>query len=117
MARKDPQAASQTMQRAIEAKRLALGPTHPAVAESVLGLAAIHRASGRLAVAIELLLKELKFLMEEEKASSPGILTAPVMKHIIAHRLSAAAASSDYVLDQCERHSLFWCSVEWQCQR
>ncbi len=73
MARKDAQAASQTMQRAIEAKRLALGPTHPAVAESVLGLAAIHRASGCPTDAIELLQKETNFLMKEEKASSPGI--------------------------------------------
>lgn len=74
MAQKDSLAASQTMQRAIDAKRLALGPSHPAVAESVLGLAAIHRASGNTQDAVELLQKELKFLTKEGQASTPGDL-------------------------------------------
>ena len=65
------------MQRAVEAKRLALGPTHPAVAESVLGLAAIHRASDRTRDAVELLQKELNFLVGEGKASSPGNSEVP----------------------------------------
>lgn len=72
MAQKDTKAAAATMQRAVEAKRLALGPTHPAVAESVLSLAAIYRASGQARDAIELLQTELKFLTEEGQASSPG---------------------------------------------
>ena len=72
VAQKDMQAAGQAMQRAIEAKRLALGPSHPAVAESVLGLAAIHRASGQSQDAIQLLQKELKVFREEGQASSTG---------------------------------------------
>ena len=74
MAQKDSLAASDTMQRAIEAKRLALGPSHPAVAESVLGLAAIHRASGNTRDAVELLQNELNFLTKEGQASTPGDL-------------------------------------------
>ena len=65
------------MQRAVEAKRIALGPSHPAVAESVLGLAAIHRESGSSMDAVDLLQKELKFLTEEGQASSPGISLTP----------------------------------------
>ena len=77
MAQKDTKAAVMTMQRAIEAKRLALGPAHPAVAESVLSLAVIYRTSGQARDAVELLQKELKFLTEEGQASSPGDTQAP----------------------------------------
>lgn len=60
------------MQSAIEAKRLALSPSHPAVAESVLGLAAILRASGDRQAAIDMLQKELSFLTQQGQTSSPG---------------------------------------------
>ena len=77
MAQKDTDAAVVTMQRAVEAKRLALGPTHPAMAESVLSLGAIYRASGQARDAVELLQKELNFLTEEGQASSPGDSQTP----------------------------------------
>ena len=60
------------MQRAVEAKRLALGRTHPDVSEWVLDLAAIYRDSDRSLDAIELLQKELLYLTEEGQASTPG---------------------------------------------
>ncbi len=76
MARMDAQAAIQTMQRAIEANRLALGAKwnflNPALAESVLGLAAIYRKSGRSKDSVELLKKDLAFLTEGEERPSPG---------------------------------------------
>ena len=77
MANKNTEAACQAMERAIVAKRIALGPSHPAVAVSVVGLAAIHRASGSSSDAVNLLQKELNFLTEEGQASSPGNLLAP----------------------------------------
>ena len=67
----------QVMQKAVEAKRLALGPTHPDVTELVLALAAIHRESGGSSDAIELLQEELAVLTEEGKASTPGVSQAP----------------------------------------
>ena len=73
MARKDAQAASQTMQRAIESERLALGPTHPDVAKWVLELAAIYRKSDGSRDAIGLLQKELDSLTKAGQAASPGI--------------------------------------------
>lgn len=73
MARKDPQAASQTMQRTIESERLALGPTHPDVAKWVLELAAIYRESDRSRDAIGLLQKELDSFTKAGQAASPGI--------------------------------------------
>ena len=72
MAQKDWQAAGQTIQGAIEARRLALGPSHPAVAESMLRLADISQASGQSPDAIQLLQKELYYLAEEGQASSAG---------------------------------------------
>ena len=77
MARKDWQAAGQTMLRAIEAKRYALGPSHPDVAQSVLRLATIHCESGQHKDGIRLLQKELKFFTGEGQASSPGRYRAP----------------------------------------
>ena len=77
MAQRDTKAAVMTMQKAIGAKRLALGPIHPAVAESVLSLAVIYCASGQPRDAVELLQKEVKFLTEEGQASSPGDSQAP----------------------------------------
>lgn len=72
MALNDAEAADRTMQAAIEAKRLALGPGHPAVTESVLGLAAIKRAAGHGQAAIDVLQRELNFLNQNGPAASPG---------------------------------------------
>ena len=72
MALKDSEAAVRVMQSAVEAKRLALGPSHPAVTESVLGLAAIFRASGRNQNAIDVIEKELQFLTQEGLKAFPG---------------------------------------------
>ena len=72
MALQDSEAAVRGMQSAVDAKRLALGPSHPAVTESVLGLAAIFRASGRNSNAIEVIEKELQLLAQEEMKASPG---------------------------------------------
>ena len=72
MALKDSEAAVRVMQSAVEAKRLALGPSHPAVTESVLGLAAIFRASARSQDAIDVIEKELQFVAEEGLKASPG---------------------------------------------
>ena len=77
MARKDAQTAMQIMQKVVEAKRLALGPTHPEVTESVLALADIHCNSGDSSDAIELLQEELAVLTEEGKALTPGASQAP----------------------------------------
>ena len=77
MAQKDVLAASKTMLRAIEARRLTFGPDHRAVAESVKGLAAIYRASGRCARNVaELLEKDLRFLTKENRKEilAPGDL-------------------------------------------
>ena len=74
MALNDAEAADQTMQAAIEAKRLALGPGHPAVTDSVLGLAAIKRAAGHGQDAIDVLQRELTFLNQNGPAASAGEL-------------------------------------------
>jgi hypothetical protein len=74
MALNDAEAADQTMQAAIEAKRLVLGPGHPAVTDSVLGLAAIKHAAGHGQDAIDVLQRELTFLNEDGPAASPGEL-------------------------------------------
>ena len=72
MALKDSEAAVRVMHSAVEAKRLALGPSHPAVTESVLGLAAIFRASGRSRNAVEVIQNELQFLTQEGLQASSG---------------------------------------------
>lgn len=58
----------QIMQKAVEAKRVALGPTHSDVTGSVVALAAIYHKSGDSRGAIELLQQELELLTEEEMA-------------------------------------------------
>ena len=75
MALKDSEAAVRVMQSAVEAKRLALGPSHPAVTESVLGLAAIFRASGRNQDAMDVIEKEMQHLTQEGLQASPGELS------------------------------------------
>ena len=84
MAQKDVLAASKTMLRAIEARRLALVPSArfwslwPAGAESVRALAAIYRESGRSVKEVaEFLEMDLRFLTKEGKGLAPGDLRSP----------------------------------------
>ena len=95
MALKDSEAAIKVMQSAVEAKRLALGPSHPAVTESVLGLAAIFRASGRNQAAMDVIEKELHFLTQEGLKASPGEIPH---SYLLPPPSSSICCSSAYCL-------------------
>ncbi len=68
----DAQRAQQGYQRAIDAKRAALGPTHPAVCASLVPLARLVAKQGDLQRGAALLEQQLQYLDGQGQEASAG---------------------------------------------
>lgn len=69
----DAEKAQDYYEQAVQAKRAALGPTHPSVANSLLLMARAHRWQGDRPKAAALLQQHLNFLEENGQGLSAGL--------------------------------------------
>lgn len=66
--------AQEYYERAVEAKRAAMGPSHPLVCDSLLPLARLLRRSGRPEEALKMLQQQLAFMDAAGQHCSRGAL-------------------------------------------